>query len=160
EVRVGFHLRPGQAGEITALLDALSGVGFPPVSVRVARMAAGVPFRLPIPRDGELVDAEGAKPPSGTLRTPGRPVGRRVVPCKGKDKQGKDEQTDEARPADFARLNEVAGKYAGRADFVAVSSRKDDAFADARALWRRANMSFPVLHDPEQKLATALSAGT
>src|SRR5262249_16454521 len=113
EVRVGFHLRPGQAVEITALLDALSGVGFPPVSVRVARMAAGVPFGFPIPGDVELVDAEGAKRPSGTLRTPGRPLVLVFFPLKGKYKQGKDEQTYEARPAHFARLNEVAGKYAG-----------------------------------------------
>jgi peroxiredoxin len=128
--------------------------------MRVARMFAGVPFGFPLPGDVELVDAEGAKRPSGKLHRPGRPLVLVFFPLKGKYRQGKDEQTYEAQPAHFARLNEAARQYADRADFVAVSSRKDDAFADVRALWRKADMSFPVLHDPEQKLATALSVGT
>jgi peroxiredoxin len=160
EVRLGFHLRAGQAIELTTLLDALSGVGFPPVSLRVARLAAGVPFGLPIPGDVELVDQEGVKRPSGKVQKSGRPLVLVFFPLKGKYKRGKEEQSYEAQPAHFARLNEVAGKYADRADFVAISSRKDDTFADVRALWKKANMSFPVLHDPEQKLATALCVGT
>src|SRR5262249_20067051 len=80
-------------------------------------------------------------------------------PLKGKYTEGKEERTYQAQPTHFAGLKEVAGKYADRADFVAVSSPKDDAFADVTALWRKAEMPFPVLHDPQQKLATALSAG-
>src|SRR5262249_23070950 len=38
EVLLGFHLRPGQIIRIDALLDALGGAGFPPASMRVARM--------------------------------------------------------------------------------------------------------------------------
>jgi hypothetical protein len=159
EVRAGFHLRPGQAIEMGALLDALAGVGFPPVSMRVARMAAGVPFGFPIPGDVALVDGQGAKRPSGKLQKPGRPLVMVFFALGGKYRQGKGEQAYQAEPAHVARLNEAAGQFAGRADFVAISSRKEDAFADVRALWQKANMSFPVLQDPEQKLATALSAG-
>jgi hypothetical protein len=159
EVRAGLHLRPGQAIEMTALLDALSGVGLPPLSLRVARMAAGVAFGAPIPGDVMLIDGRGTKRPSGTLHKPGRPLVLVFFALRGKYKQGKDEQTYEAKPAHVARLNEVAARFAGRADFVAISSRKDDAFAEVCALWQKTDMSFPVLHDPEQKLATALSAG-
>src|SRR5262249_30171283 len=46
-----------------------------------------------------------------------------------------------------------------RVDFAAVSSPPGDAPADVAALWRQAALPFPVYRDPEQKLATALSAG-
>jgi hypothetical protein len=159
EVRIGFHLRPGQAIEMAALLDALSGVGFPPISMRVARMAAGVPFGFPIPGDIALVDGQGAKQPSGKLQKPGRPLVMVFFAMRGKYRQGKEERTYQAEPAHVARLSQVARQFADRAEFVAISSRKDEGFADVRAFWQKANMSFPVLHDPEQKLATALSAG-
>jgi hypothetical protein len=50
-------------------------------------------------------------------------------------------------------------KYACRADFVAISSPKEDSFVEVIKLWRKAAMPFPLYRDPEQKLATAVSAG-
>jgi peroxiredoxin len=160
EVRAEFLLGDSQVIELGGLLDGLCRAGVPPRSLRVARMFAGVPFGFPIPGDVELIDADGAKRLSGSLHKPGRPLVLVFFPLKGTYKQGKDQQTYEAQPAHFARLNEMARQDASRADFVAVSSRNDDDFAAVRAFWRKADMSFPVLHDPEQKLATALSAGT
>src|SRR5262249_6970464 len=123
EVRLGFQLEPGRTIEIGTLLDALSGAGFPPVSMRVARMGAGVPFGFPLPGDLELLDAGGRKLRSGQLQKPGRPLVLLFFPLKGKYKQGQEERTYQAEPRHFARLNQVAGQYAGRADFVAISSR-------------------------------------
>jgi peroxiredoxin len=80
-------------------------------------------------------------------------------PLKATYKQGQEEKTYQAEPRHFARLKEVAGQYAGRADFVAISSRAEDRFTDVTALWQQANLSFPLLRDPQQQLATALSVG-
>src|SRR5262249_8446674 len=73
--------------------------------------------------------------------------------------QAKEEKGYQAGPAHFARLKEVALQYAGRANFAAISSTKGDSLADVAALWRKADLPFPVYRDPDQKLATALSAG-
>src|SRR5262249_28769280 len=148
--RAEFKLGPNQVIEVSKLLDELSRAGVPPLSMRVARMGAGVPFGFPLPGDVEVVDAEGKKYLSGQLQKPGRPLVIVFFPLKGKYTEGKEERTYQAQPTHFAGLKEVAGKYADRADFVAVSSPKDDAFADVTALWRKAEMPFPVLHDPQQ----------
>jgi peroxiredoxin len=159
EVRAGFVLGDSQVIELGALLDGLSGAGFPPKAMCVARMFAGVPFGFPIPGDVELADAAGTKLRSGKLHKAGRPPVLIFFPLTGKYKQGKDGKAYRAEPAHFARLKEVAGRYADRVDFVAVSSPKEDSPADVAALWRKAALPFPVYRDPEQKLATALSAG-
>jgi hypothetical protein len=127
--------------------------------MRVARMFAGVPFGFPIPGDVELLDAADTRLRSGKLQKTGRPVVLIFVPLTGKYKQGKDEKAYQAEPRHFARLKEVAQQFADRADFVGISSSKGDSFADVAALWRKAELPFPVYRDPEQRLATALSAG-
>jgi hypothetical protein len=159
ELPIAFHLRPNQTIEVGTLLEALDKAGCPPVSVRVARMGAGVPFGFPIPGDVKLVDRDGVQRTSGQLQNPGRPLVLVFFPLRGNSKKGKEEHRYQAEPGHFARLKEVAGRYADRADFVGISGRKEDAFADVTALWRKADMPFPVLHDPAQELATALSAG-
>jgi peroxiredoxin len=158
-VRAEFKPGPNQVIEVSKLLDALSRAGAPPVSMRVARMGAGVPFGFPLPGDVGVVDPEGKKRRSGQLQKPGRPLVVVFFPLKGTYTAGKEERTYRAQPTHFSRLKEVAGKYANRADFVAVGGANGDAFADVTALWRKADMPFPVLQDPQQKLATALSAG-
>src|SRR5262249_37072506 len=114
---------------------------------------------FPHPGDVEVVDADGKQRLSGHLQKPGRPLVLVFSPLKGTYTEGKEERTYQAQPTHFAGLKEVAETYADRADFLAVSSPKDDPFAEVLALWRKAEMPFPVLHDPDQKLATALSAG-
>src|SRR5262249_36563569 len=145
--------------ELGALLDELSAAGYPPKALRVARMFAGVPFGFPIPGDVELVDSAGTRLRSGRLQKPGRPLVLVFFALTGKYKQGKEEKTYRAEPAHFARLKEVATQFADRADFVAISSPKGDSAAEVAGLWQKAALPFPVYRDPEQKLATALSAG-
>jgi hypothetical protein len=159
EIRAEFVLGDSQAIELGALLDGLSRAGFPPKSMRVARMFAGVPFGFPIPGDVELADAAEAKVRSGKLQTAGRPLVLIVFPLTGKYKQGKAEKAYRAEPRHFVRLKDVALKFADRADFVGISSSKGDSFADVVALWRKAALPFPVYRDAKQRLATALSAG-
>jgi hypothetical protein len=159
ELRIAFHLRANQAIDIGILLAALDRAGCRPLSMRVARMGAGVSFGFPIPGDVKLVDSDGVPRMSGRLQKPGRPMVLVFFPLQAKFKKAKEEHTYQAEPGHFALLKEMAQKYANRADFFGISGRKEDAFADATALWRKADMSFPVLHDPAQKLATALSAG-
>jgi hypothetical protein len=159
EVRAEFTLGDSQALEVGTLLDGLNGVGFPPRAMRVARMFAGVPFGFPIPGDVELVDAAGGKRFSRRLQRRGRPLVLVFFALTGKYKQDKVEKAYQAEPAHFARLNEVALQFAGRADFAAISSPKGDSPAGVAALWRKAALPFPVYRDPEQTLATALSAG-
>src|SRR5262249_16893766 len=74
EARAEFPVGDSQVIELGGLLSGLSRDGFPPRSMRVARMFAGVPFGFPIPGDVALVDAEGAKRLSGTLHRPRRPL--------------------------------------------------------------------------------------
>jgi hypothetical protein len=159
EVRAEFVLGDSQVIELGALLDALSGAGFPPKAMRVARMFAGVPFGFPLPGDVELADSAGAKQTSGQLQKSSRPLVLVFFSLTGKYKKDKAEKSYQAEPAHFARLKEVATKYADRADFVAVSSPKGDSPTDAGELWRKSGMLFPLYRDSEQKLATALSAG-
>jgi peroxiredoxin len=159
EVRAEFVLGDSQVIEVGELLEALSKADMPPKAMRVARMFAGVPFGCPIPGDVELVDATETKVRTGKLQKNGRPLVLIFFPLTGKYKQGKVEKAYQAEPKHFARLKEVATKFADRADFVAISSSKADSFADVVALWRKAALPFPVYRDPEQRLATALSAG-
>jgi hypothetical protein len=159
EVRAEFTLEDSLLIDVGALLDGLSAAGFPPRAMRVARMFAGVPFGFPIPGDVELVDAAGRRHFSRQLQKGGRPLVLVFLSLTAKYKQGKEERAYRAEPAHFARLKEVAKQYADRADFAAISSPKGDSFADVTALWRKAALPFPVYRDPEQKLATALSAG-
>jgi hypothetical protein len=159
DVRAEFVLGDDQVIEVLALLDGLSAAGFPPKSMRVARMFAGVPFGFPIPGDVELVDVSGVKHFSRQLHKPGRPLVLVFFPLSGKYGKGKEQHTYQAQPSHFAPLRAVALKYADSADFVAVSSPKDDSFADVVAFWKKAAMPFSLYRDPEQKLATALSAG-
>jgi hypothetical protein len=159
EVRAEFLLGDSQVLELGSLLDGLTRAGFPPKAMRVARMFAGVPFGFPIPGDVELVDASGARRFSRQLRKPGRPLVLIFFPLTGKYKQGKEEKAYRAEPRHFARLKEVATRFADRADFAAISSPKGDSPADIAALWQKTALPFPVYRDPEQKLATALSAG-
>jgi hypothetical protein len=159
EVRAEFMLGDAQVIEVGALLDGLSGAGFPPRAMRVARMFAGVPFGFPLPGDVELTDAAGTGLRSGRLQKTGRPLVLIFFPLTGKYKQGKDEKVYRAEPRHFARLKDVALQFATRADFVGISSFKGDSLADVVALWRKAALPFPVYRDAEQRLATALSAG-
>jgi hypothetical protein len=159
EVRAEFMVGDSQVIDVGALLDGLNDAGFPPRTMRVARMFAGVPFGFGLPGDVPLVDADGAKLSSGQLHKRGRPLVLVFFSLTGKYKQGKEEKAYRAEPAHFARLNEVARQYADRADFAAISSPQGDSPADVAALWRKAGLPFPVYRDPGQKLATALSAG-
>jgi peroxiredoxin len=158
EVRAEFLLSDSQTIEVAGLLDGLREAGFPPQSLRVARMFAGVPFGFPMPGDVELADAAGVKLSSGALRKTGRPLVLVFFPLTGKYKQDKEDKTYRAEPVHFAGLKDVALRYADKADFVAISSAKDDAPADVAALWEKAAMPFPCYRDGEQKLATTLSA--
>jgi hypothetical protein len=162
EVRAEFTLGNSEVIELGTLLDGLCGAGFPPKAMRVARMFAGVPFGFPNPGDVELVDASGAKQLSRQLHKHGRPLVLVFFSLTGKykkDKKDKEETAYQAEPAHFARLKAVALQYADRADFAAISSPKGDSPAAVAALWQKAALPFPVYRDPEQKLATALSAG-
>ena len=159
EVRAEFVLVDSQVIEICALHSGLSKAGYPPKAMRVARMFAGVPFGFPLPGDVELVASDGAKLSSGQLQRPGRPLVLVFFPLTGKYKQDKEDKAYQAEPTHFARLKDVATKYADRADFAAISSPKDDSPADVAALWQNAALPFPHYRDPEQELATALSAG-
>src|SRR5262249_40583289 len=119
----------------------------------------GVPFGFPLPGDVELADADGTRLRSGKLQKAGRPLVLVFFPLTGKYRQGKDEKAYRAEPRHVARLKDVALQFAGRADFVGISSSKGDSLADVVALWRKAALPFPVYRDAEQRLATALSAG-
>ena len=159
EVRAEFTLGDSQVIELGTLLDGLRRAGLPPKAMRVARMFAGVPFGFPLPGDVELIDVSGARQFSRQLPGRGRPLVLVFFSLTGTYKQGKEERAYQAEPAHFARLKAVAEQYAGRADFAAISSPRGDSPADVAALWRKAALPFPVYRDPEQKLATALSAG-
>jgi peroxiredoxin len=159
EVRTEFVLGDSQVIELSALVDGLRQAGYPPRAMRVARMFAGVPFGFPIPGDVELVDESGARQFSRRLGKPGRPLVLIFFPLTGKYRQGKEARAYRAEPRHFARLKEVALQFADRADFAAIGGRKDDSAAEVAALWQKAGLPFPVYRDPEQKLATALSAG-
>ena len=159
EVRAEFLLGDRQGIELGTLLEGLRAAGFPPKAMRVARMFAGVPFGFGLPGDVKLTNSAGAKLCSGQLQKSGRPLVLVFFSLTGRYKQGKEEKAYQAEPAHFARLREVARQYADRADFAAISSPKGDSPADVAALWQKAALPFPVYRDPEQKLATALSAG-
>jgi hypothetical protein len=159
EVRAEFVLGDSQVIELGTLFDGLSQAGFPPKAMRVARMFAGVPYGFPIPGDVELVDASGVKRFSHRLRTPDRPLVLIFFSLTGKYKQDKQAKNYRAEPTHFARLKEVATQFADGADFAAISSAKGDSPPDVATLWQKAALPFPLYRDPEQKLATALSAG-
>jgi hypothetical protein len=159
EVRAEFTLKDSQVIEVGALLHELSRAGYPPKAMRVARMFAGVPFGFRLPGDVELIDGSNMRRFSRELARQGRPLVLAFLSLTGKYKAHKQEKVYQAEPAHFARLKEVAEKYAGRVDFAGVSSAKADSPAQVAALWRKAGLAFPVYRDAEQKLATALSAG-
>jgi hypothetical protein len=159
EVRAEFTLAPDQAIDLSTLLDTLKETGFPPKTVRIARMGAGVPFGFALPGDVELVDAAGKPRRSGQLHQLNRPTVLVFFSLKGKYKKAGKEQSYQAQPLHFARLKEVVETYQKRVDFIAISSRPDDPFREVTALWEKAGMPFPVLRDAGQKLATALSVG-
>src|SRR5262249_45494042 len=149
EVRAEFVLRDSQVIELGTLLNDLSRAGFPPRSMRVARMFAGVPFGFPIPGDVKLMDGANAPQLSGQLFKRGRPLVLVFFSMTGKYKQNKKPKTYRAEPVHFARLSQVAVQYGDRAAFVAISSAKEDSPAGVAALWRKAGIPFPFYRDPE-----------
>ena len=135
-------------GEDVILLDplvqALRDAGFPPKSVIVSRLFAGIPFDRPLPGDVEVTDQDGKKLPLLSLKKAGRPLAVAFVSLKSPPIKKKKYTAD---PKHYLDLGKTIDAYKDRVDFVAVSANKKDEFAEVVKFWAETGVSAPLLHD-------------